>query len=56
MLMVDGLNNPQIADRLVISKGTVKFHVSSILSKLGVASRTEAVSLALQHHLIKTPG
>ncbi|MBN1666214.1 MAG: response regulator transcription factor [Anaerolineales bacterium] len=51
-LMVAGLNNPDIADRLVISRGTVKFHVSSILSKLGVSSRTEAVSLALQNHLV----
>jgi two-component system, NarL family, response regulator LiaR len=55
-LMVDGLNNPEIADRLVISRGTVKFHVSSILAKLGAASRTEAVSLALQNHLINKPG
>lgn len=56
LLIVEGLNNPQIADRLVISRGTVKFHVSSILTKLGVSSRTEAVSLSLQHHLVKKPG
>lgn len=52
-LMVDGLNNHDIADRLVISSGTVKFHVSNILSKLSVATRTEAVSLALQNRLVK---
>jgi len=55
-LMVDGFNNPEIAERLVIGRGTVKSHVSSILSKLGVTSRTEAVSLALQNHLIKISG
>jgi NarL family two-component system response regulator LiaR len=54
--MVDGLNNPEIADRLVISRGTVKFHVSSILSKLGVASRTEAVSVALRNQLVQKSG
>jgi len=51
-LMIKGLNNPDIADRLIVSRSTVKFHVSSILSKLGVSSRTEAVSLAIQHHVV----
>jgi NarL family two-component system response regulator LiaR len=53
VLLVDGLTNPEIADRLYISDSTVKTHVSNILSKLGVATRTEAVSLALQKGLIK---
>jgi two-component system, NarL family, response regulator LiaR len=52
-LMVEGLANTAIADRLVVSQSTVKFHVSNVLSKLGVASRTEAVALALKHHLVK---
>ncbi len=51
-LMVQGLNNNQIAERLVVSVSTAKFHVSSILSKLGAATRTEAVALALQHKLV----
>lgn len=52
-LMVKGLNNNQIAGRLVISVSTAKFHVSSILSKLGASSRVEAVSISLQNHLVK---
>jgi NarL family two-component system response regulator LiaR len=51
-LMVEGLNNTQIAGRLTVSPSTVKSHVSNILSKLGVASRTEAVSLALRNGLV----
>ncbi len=52
-LVVEGLNNTDIAERLVVSRSTVKFHVSSILSKLNVSSRTEAVAVAVQHHLVK---
>jgi NarL family two-component system response regulator LiaR len=50
-LMVEGLNNTAIAERLVVSPSTVKAHVSNILAKLGVTSRTEAVALAVRHHL-----
>jgi NarL family two-component system response regulator LiaR len=52
-LLVEGLTNPEIAERLVVSRSTAKFHVSSILSKLGVASRTEAVAVALQNKLVR---
>ncbi len=52
-LLVKGLSNNDIADRLVVSRSTVKFHVSSILSKLGVSSRTEAVALALNNKLVE---
>jgi NarL family two-component system response regulator LiaR len=51
-LMAEGLNNTEIAKRLVVSQSTIKSHVSSILSKLGVNSRTEAVAVALQKNLI----
>jgi NarL family two-component system response regulator LiaR len=52
-LMVRGMGNSQIADHLVISPSTTKFHVSNILSKLGVSTRTEAVAVALQNHLVE---
>jgi NarL family two-component system response regulator LiaR len=51
-LMIEGLNNTQIAGRLTVSPSTIKSHVSNILSKLGVASRTEAVTLALRNRII----
>jgi NarL family two-component system response regulator LiaR len=51
-LMVSGKTNKQIAESLTLSLGTVRFHISNILSKMGVSNRTEAVSLALQNNLV----
>lgn len=53
--VAQGLTNGQIAAHLIISRATVKYYVSSILSKLGAASRTEAAALAVQHRLITIP-
>jgi NarL family two-component system response regulator LiaR len=50
-LMVEGLNNPEIAERLVVSRSTAKAHVSNILSKLGVSNRGEAIAVAIQYNL-----
>jgi two-component system, NarL family, response regulator LiaR len=51
-LLVEGQNNTQIAHRLGVSPSTIKSHVSNILTKLGVTSRTEAAALAVRRHLI----
>jgi DNA-binding NarL/FixJ family response regulator len=51
-MMAEGAHNRTIADRLGISRHTVKFHVTSILTKLGTESRTEAVALALRAGLL----
>jgi two-component system, NarL family, response regulator LiaR len=51
-LMVKGLTNPEIAERLVVSRATAKAHVSNVLSKLGVSNRAEAVVMALQRKLV----
>ena len=51
-LMVEGLNNAEIAERLVVSLSTVKYHISNILTKLGVDNRVAAVTQALQKKLV----
>jgi NarL family two-component system response regulator LiaR len=51
-LVVQGNSNQQIADALVISLATVKAHISSVLSKLQVSSRAEAISYAIKHKIV----
>ena len=51
-LMVDGLTNTEIADRLVVSLSTAKTHVSSIIAKLGASTRTDAAAIAVRQHLV----
>jgi NarL family two-component system response regulator LiaR len=51
-LLVQGLRNDEIGERLALTHSTVKFHVSNILSKLGASTRAHAVALAVQHKLV----
>ena len=51
-LMVEGQSNTRIAEQLIVSPSTVRFHVSSIFSKLGVSNRAEAVAFALRRHIV----
>jgi len=51
-LMVIGLNNKEIGEKLFLSSSTVGYHVSEILSKLGAANRAEASALAVQNGLV----
>jgi len=51
-MLAEGLANREIADRLGVSDHTIKFHISSILDKLGASTRTEAVTLGLRMGLI----
>lgn len=52
VLIAEGLNNAAIAERLIIGRSTVKFHVSNVLSKLQVSSRMEAITYAITHKLV----
>jgi len=52
VLLVEGLSNPDIAERLSVSRSTARAHVSNILSKLGVSNRAEAIALALRSKIV----
>ena len=51
-LIADGKSNAEIADELSVSLSTARFHVSTILSKLGATNRAEAAALAVKHQLV----
>jgi DNA-binding NarL/FixJ family response regulator len=54
-LLAEGLTNRQISDRLVVSEHTVHRHVTNILRKLGLPSRTAAAAHAVRAGLLETP-
>ena len=54
-LMAQGLNNPAIARRLVLSERTVEVHVSNLLAKLGARTRGEAAAIAHRLDLLAAP-
>lgn len=53
--LADGLSTPDICDRLVISRNTLRTHVQNIMSKLDVHSKLEAVTVALRYRIIEPP-
>jgi DNA-binding NarL/FixJ family response regulator len=52
VLLCQRLTNPEIAERLFISRSTVASHVINLLAKLGAANRREAAALAVRHDLV----
>jgi len=54
-LLVRGLSNTAIAEALVVTEATVKFHLHGIRRKMGTTTRTQTVAVALQHHLVPPP-